>query len=553
MSEVTGSARVAETLVWAAATRDDAAVALDLRDGADLDGLYGLGHARIVDMLFCWLEAIGVLDLLRGLRGVGLQRLIIPFETFVLLYFLRCLARIPSQNALPDLLFSDEALMRRLGFNAHQLRSGLSQRGAHRRRGPRHNLPLDPEALTQNILKLDLDEVQATLTEILRRVWAQIPPPASPLWVIIDGTLIEVGPEAKGATRTSRSRQVLTKEGLKAVQELHIGYKLIWAYAPQVGLPLGLAVDGAHADERPFVGSLLDQAEAVLDGRVRIDGVLIDRGFLSGPGLWELHERGLIFIIPAKRNEHVYDEARTTAAMERPGLVVHRQSRTDVVSVRPKEGGPARMQSRVIEVVGIEGCRTFDTYAPASEVRDGEHKHKFKKDFEPNPINAVVLTRQDGRDDPDLVLLTNGPVSEPLAVFDAYDQRSRIENEGNRTLKQDWFLERPPQRSRKGVEVHARFVLLAFALCQGHRLWEEAQIEAEEAGQRSTLGEYVRRLERANWDRVIAFVQPHYGLFYTSELAFLLGRRVREPNPRGAQSLKELLARLGITSSRAPP
>ncbi|MDP2873042.1 MAG: hypothetical protein Q8P31_10960 [Bacillota bacterium] len=122
MTETTGSARVVESLNWAAASRDDAVVAAALLAGADLDGLYGLGHAQIVDLLFCWLREIGVLDLLSQLEGVGMERQMIPFETFVILYLLRCLARVPSQNALPDLLFCDEALMRRLGFNAHPVR-----------------------------------------------------------------------------------------------------------------------------------------------------------------------------------------------------------------------------------------------------------------------------------------------------------------------------------------------------------------------------------------------------------------------------------------------
>jgi hypothetical protein len=373
------------------------------------------------------------------------------------------------------------------------------------------------------------------------------------LLVVIDGTLIEVGPKAKGATRTSRTRQVLTTEGAKSVPELHIGFKLIWAYAPEVGLPLALAVDGAHADERCFVNELLDQAERVLGGRAKIDLLVIDRGYLSGPGLWAIDQRGLVFVIPARSDEHVYEEARSLAKAEHCGLTAYRQSRTETVAQRPKEGGPAKMRRRVTEVVGIEGCQTFETYAPPPEVRRGEHLDRFKKRFTANPINAVVLTRQDGYDGPALVLLTNGPVSVPLAVLDAYDQRSRIENQGNRTLKQDWFLERPPQRSRKGVEIHVHFVLLAFALCQGYHLWEAAQAAAEEAGRRSTLGEYMRALQRENRDRVLAFVGAHYGIYFASELAFLLGRRVKDPNPRGAQSLEELLARLGLPQPHAPP
>lgn len=33
-------------------------------------------------------------------------------------------------------------------------------------------------------------------------------------------------------------------------------------------------------------------------------------------------------------------------------------------------GGPLRTVTQVTEVVGVEGCRTFETYAPASEVDD---------------------------------------------------------------------------------------------------------------------------------------------------------------------------------------
>jgi len=212
VTEAAGSERVVESLNWAAASRDDAVVAAALLAGADLDGLYGLGHAQIVDLLFCWLREVGVLDLLAELEGVGVERRMVPFETFVILYLLRCLARVPSQNALPDLLFSDEALMRRLGFNAHQIRFGLSQRGAERREGPRHNLPLDPETLTKNILKLDPATLHTAVTTVLTRLWAQLPEVPSPLLVVIDGTLIEVGPKAKEATRTSRTREVRTKE-----------------------------------------------------------------------------------------------------------------------------------------------------------------------------------------------------------------------------------------------------------------------------------------------------------------------------------------------------
>ena len=74
--------------------------------------------------------------LLEALKGARIKRESMPFSRYVLVYCLRCLARIPSQNTLPDMLFTGEHLMRRIGFNAHQMGEGLTQRGASLARGP---------------------------------------------------------------------------------------------------------------------------------------------------------------------------------------------------------------------------------------------------------------------------------------------------------------------------------------------------------------------------------------------------------------------------------
>lgn len=195
-------------------------------------------------------------------------------------------------------------------------------------------------------------------------------------------------------------------------------------------------------------------------------------------------------------------------------------------------------------MVGVEGCRTFETYAPADDVDDNGHKDRHKKSFEPNRINAVVLTREDERDKVDLVLLTNGSVRRPFVAFDDYDDRSRIENEINRELKQRWFIERPPKRTAKAAELHVLFVMLAFAVTQGFRLWEEQQITEDDETGTSTLGEYERKLHKDNQNRVIVFIDDEYGIFYTSEYSLLLGRRVRDPAPGAAATLDDLMYRL---------
>jgi hypothetical protein len=59
----------------------------------------------------------------------------VPFVRYVLLYGLKTLFGIESINALPHLLFSDEALIQLVGFNAQQVRQDICQRGATKRQG----------------------------------------------------------------------------------------------------------------------------------------------------------------------------------------------------------------------------------------------------------------------------------------------------------------------------------------------------------------------------------------------------------------------------------
>jgi hypothetical protein len=135
-------------------------------------------------------------------------------------------------------------------------------------------------------------------------------------------------------------------------------------------------------------------------------------------------------------------------------------------------------------------------------------------------------------------------VDHPFIPLDDYDDRSLIENQGHREMKQRWFLESPVQRTAKAAEIHVLFVVLAYAVTQAFRLWEEAQIRQEVGGRSSTLGEYVRKLEKENFDKIIVFVGEEYGIYHASELAMLCGTRVKKPNPKGASNLEELMSRL---------
>ena len=124
---------LAERLCWQVAHRDDARVARRLYHKPVVDGVYQLDEGAWLDDFVYFLHELGVVDLLSDVQGTAVQREMVPFVQYVLLYSLKTWFGIESMHALPALLFSDEALMRLVGFNAHQVRHGMCQRGTAQR------------------------------------------------------------------------------------------------------------------------------------------------------------------------------------------------------------------------------------------------------------------------------------------------------------------------------------------------------------------------------------------------------------------------------------
>jgi hypothetical protein len=152
---------LAERLCWQVACRDDSRVASRLYRKQVVDGVYQLDEGALLDAFFAFLRQLGVVDLLGALQGTAVQRKMVPFVQYILLYGLKTLLGIEGMHALPPLLFRDEALMRLVGFNAHQVRHGVCQRGAAPRQGSRTTGPSCPDALADNIVKLNLRELEA--------------------------------------------------------------------------------------------------------------------------------------------------------------------------------------------------------------------------------------------------------------------------------------------------------------------------------------------------------------------------------------------------------
>ena len=125
---------LAERLCWETARRDDSRVARRLYRKQLVDGGSRLDEGALLDDFFHVLQAIGVMSRLEEAHGAAIQREMVPFVQYVLLYGVKTLFGIESMHALPTVLCSDEAFMQLVDFNAQQACQGICQRGRPRGR-----------------------------------------------------------------------------------------------------------------------------------------------------------------------------------------------------------------------------------------------------------------------------------------------------------------------------------------------------------------------------------------------------------------------------------
>jgi hypothetical protein len=528
---------LAERLCWQVAQRDDARVARRLYHKELVDGVYPLDAGAVLDEFFHFLRDLGIVELLEDVRGKGIQRELVPMVQYVLLYGLKTLFGIESMNALPELLFSDEASMRLVGFNAHQVRHGVCQRGTAKRRGPRTAGPICPEALANNLVKLDVRVLERLFNGVIRGL-AKAGVFQVKITGMVDGTDLETTAQYEGCGQVTRKRKMTDKQGkVREIEVTVYGWKVIVLIDAATKIPLAVKVVPIQEHETLSLRALVIQARTNIASHARLYKVVFDRGFLAGTDLWWLDQHGVIFVVPAKEDMAVTTDARALAAAG-DGLPVGRRVHT----VRHGQGKAAWSERLETEVVGISGLTTDDQYGTAEHGR-----HHNRRDFQPNPIHAVVVRKWNNRDfgpGGKTVFLTNASVQQPLQPFDDYDDRSLIENCCIKESKQQWSLGHPPKKTARAVRVHVVFTLLMFALATAYRRQcEQCDIGAEPVGWQR----WRRQLLQQNRDKVIVFAQGCYGIFPMAEFALLLGVKLNDVPP-GIGTHQEVLAKYRLTS-----
>lgn len=539
---------VQERLNWKLAWRDDAKVAQGLYAGEAIEEMHELSDAGLLDEFFVFLQDLAMLQAFEQVSVAGAKRMLVPTVQFVLLYLLKVFFGGQSMNELPRVLFSDLGLMELVGFNAHQCANGLTKRGDAQRNTKQKQGPISAQCLADNISKLTEEEMERLFNQMVQLL-ARRGMFSGKLLVARDGSKLPTPKSYEGGGKLKQTRSVKVKGQKEAATEEYdvYGWKVLVLIEVQTRLPLAMKVVKIQEYEGSWLIPLLEQAQRNLGEQAHIDTIVIDRGYLDGDDLWQLHQRGIIFVIVGKANMAVVQDAQGLAKGER--AVVRERV------VGHGHGKKATQERLRTELVGIAALTSYDSYGDAEHTKSAQ-----RGDYVGQPINAVVVRRWENRipKGGGTVYLTNGEVSDPFRIFDTYDWRSVIENGIFKEGKHPWHLLRFPKRTQAAVMVPCFFTLLVMGLCTAFRLWQ-AQLATTPPSStevvpslssvllgREGTARWRQRLREENRDKLIVFIGHAYGIFHLAEFAILTHLPLRRL-PSSLGSPQAILQRFGIS------
>jgi len=516
-----------DRLFWHTAERDDAKVAEYRYHRREMDVVYAMDEATLFDSFFTYLQEIEIFPLFDHLDPHQQQRNNVSFIQMVLVLLMKVVGSIKTMEEISDLLLTDELLMSMCGFNAYQVRNGSCQRGVKLRTTPipeiRGSLCVDTVA--NHVVTITPRRIENLFNRSIQQLALQGMFPKE-IHAAGDCTLYETTSTFKGCGSVTHKRRVKArgyrKNGeLKEVSVTLYGWK-IWAiYEIKTGIPLAVTIDTIEKPDNLHLRAVLEQAKEKVAESSTIDSLVIDRGFLDGKLLYEIDQQGIEFVIPLKRTMEAARDARQLALDCETFIPMSRK--IDVTHGYGKK----KYTEKVITTLGaVPDLLTCDWFNP-----EGSKATTAKKDYEPIPLNAVVVKKWDNKVPPvekQVVFVTNMDVRDPFIAFDRYDERSRMENNLFREVKQNWHLEHPPKKTKEGVSIQTYTAMAMKALTTAFLTWQEQQLQLEALGKQSTWQMYRRKLKVLNRNKLIVFAGRHFGIFPSHEVFMLANVPVRD-------------------------
>ena len=524
MSNMTTRDQLQETLCdrlfWHTAERDDAKVADHLFHRREMDVVYAMDEATLFDSFFNYLQEIEVFPHLQHIDPQKQRRKNVPFFQIMLVFLMKVIGSIKAMDEISDLLLTDELLMSMCGFNAYQVKNGSCQRGVKLSKNPMPEIrgSLCVDTVANHIVTITPGRIENLFNRCIQQLAKQGVFPKK-IHAACDATLYETTSKFKGCGSVTRKVKVKArgyrKSGeLKEVSVTLYGWK-VWAiYETKTGIPLAIKIDTIEKPDNLHILAVLEQAKENVKASSAIDSLVIDRGFLDGKVLYEIDLKGLEFVIPLKRNMEATKDARQLALDAENFSPVTRE-----VEVVHGYGKKKYTEKVLTTLVGVTDLLTCDWFNP-----EGSKANTTNNDYEPIPLNAVVVKKWDNKTPPlekQVVFVTNIDVKDPFITFDRYDDRSLMENKLFREVKQNWHFEHPPKKTKEGVYIQTYMTMAMKALTTAFLKWQEAQLQLEALGKQTTWQMYRRKLKVLNRNKLIVFVGQHFGIFPSHEVFML--------------------------------
>ncbi|MBW1895291.1 MAG: transposase [Deltaproteobacteria bacterium] len=539
------SETIFKRLVWHTARRDQAGIAEELVNEDKVHEIYGLGDAGLFDEFFCFLRELGIMKIIEQLapRRHRKRQSPVSFSAVILIYLMRIVAGLNFFYHIGPVLLQSQSLMHLVGFNGREIEQGVNRRSLDKsstNRKDKNNTeirgPVCPEFIASFIVAIAGKTIERVFNKVISILAAKSFFPRR-IKALLDASDLESTEQCKGRGKVTKKKGPELRRRRVRIEKIRVvvfGFKIWVVWDPNSRLPIAMRFATIETSDITLAKEVIEQAISNLGEHAKIISIAMDRGFMDGKLLWWLNSIGIIFYIPAKSSQNVYEDTLS--------LVEHGQR---VTRERKKTTGHGKNKKQVTDnwdVVGIAGLTTAGFY---SELGSGSHENR--NDFKPNPINAIVVLHDPYREkNPNiktLVILTNGPVSKPLKVYDGYDARSEIENSLFRESKQGWFIKRPPENSKAGFLVHAYLTILTMALTRAFRDWMIQQEKLEDAGEDTGIRKFRQKVRKENANKCIVFHNDRYAIFYLYEILILSGKTVTKPRGVPEKITKEDILR----------
>ncbi len=161
-------------------------------------------------------EEIGLLDKWEKICPSKIKRVMVPFIQFIMLYRYKIVYGICYMEPIADLIFTNQALMKLVGFNAVAIKNGVCHRGDSKRKHKEKTGPICVDTLANNLIKLSVKTVEARFNQSIC-VLAAFGSFPKKIICIVDTSLLETAKTFPDCGKTSREKKIKDKDGKQVI------------------------------------------------------------------------------------------------------------------------------------------------------------------------------------------------------------------------------------------------------------------------------------------------------------------------------------------------